>query len=159
MLLNTKDVKSLTDRSRVRDGVSSWGYEMQQAIEIFAVINFLIIGLSHVFQHRVWAEFFILLHRQGRPGAFANGFLSLMTGSLIVAFHNVWSGIPVILTVIGWSFVLKAAVVFLVPEWGLRSIGRIRLESSRLFMVPGVIMILVAVLLGYSLVDVASFLS
>ncbi len=124
---------------------------MQQAIEIFAVINFLIIGLSHVFQHRVWAEFFILLHRQGRPGAFANSFLSLMTGSLIVAFHNVWSGIPVILTVIGWSFVLKAAVVFLVPEWGLRSIGRIRLESSRLFMVPGVIMILVAVLLGYSL--------
>ncbi len=124
---------------------------MQQAIEIFAVINFLIIGLSHVFQHRVWAEFFILLHRQGRPGAFANGFLSLMTGSLIVAFHNVWSGIPVILTVIGWSFVLKAAVVFLVPEWGLRSIGRIRLESSRLFIVPGVIMILVAVLVGYSL--------
>ena len=124
---------------------------MQLAIEIFAVINFLIIGLSHVFQQRVWAEFFILLHRQGRPGAFANGFLSLFTGSLIVAFHNVWSGIPVVLTVIGWSFVLKAAVVFVVPEWGLRSIGRIRLERSRLFMVAGVIMILVAALLGYSL--------
>ncbi len=125
--------------------------DLQQAIELFAVINFLIIGMSHVFQHRAWAEFFILLHRQGRPGAFANGFLSLVTGSLIVAFHNVWSGIPIILTVIGWSFVLKAALVFLRPEWGLRSIGRVRLENSRLFMVPGVIMIILAILLGYSL--------
>ena len=124
---------------------------MQQAIEVFAAINFLVIGLSHVFQHRAWAEFFILLHRQGRPGAFANGFLSLFTGTLIVAFHNVWSGIPVILTVIGWSFILKAAVVFIAPDWGLRSMGRVRMENSRMFIVPGVILIVVAVVLGYSL--------
>ena len=123
---------------------------MEQAIQTFAAINFLVIGLSHVVQHRAWAEFFILLHHQGRPGAFANGFLSLITGTLIVAFHNVWSGIPVVLTVLGWSFVLKAAVIFVVPDWGLRSIGRVRRDNSRMFMVPGVIMIIVAVALGYS---------
>ena len=123
---------------------------MEQAIQTFAAINFLVIGLSHVVQHRAWAEFFILLHRQGRPGAFANGFLSLITGTLIVAFHNVWSGIPVVLTVLGWSFVLKAAVIFVVPDWGLRSIGRVRRENSRMFMIPGVILILGAVALGYS---------
>ncbi len=123
---------------------------MEQAIQTFAAINFLVIGLSHVVQHRAWAEFFILLHRQGRPGAFANGFLSLLMGTLIVAFHNVWSGIPVVLTVLGWSFVLKAAVVFVVPDWGLRSIGRVRRENSRMFMIPGVILIIGAVALGYS---------
>lgn len=123
---------------------------MEQAIQTFAAINFLVIGLSHVVAHRAWAEFFILLHRQGRPGAFANGFLSLLMGTLIVAFHNVWSGIPVVLTVLGWSFVLKAAVVFVVPDWGLRSIGRVRRENSRMFMIPGVILILGAAGLGYS---------
>ncbi len=123
---------------------------MEQAIQTFAAINFLVIGLSHVVAHRAWAEFFILLHRQGRPGAFANGFLSLLMGTLIVAFHNVWSGIPVVLTVLGWSFVLKAAVVFVVPDWGLRSIGRVRRDNSRMFMIPGVILILGAVALGYS---------
>ena len=123
---------------------------MEQAIQTFAAINFLVIGLSHVVQHRAWAEFFILLHRQGRPGAFANGLLSLLMGTLIVAFHNVWSGIPVVLTVLGWSFVLKAAVIFVVPDWGLRSIGRVRRDNSRMFMVPGVILIIVAVALGYS---------
>ena len=123
---------------------------MQQAIEVFAAINFLVIGLSHVFQHRAWAEFFILLHGQGRPGAFANGFLSLFTGALIVAFHNVWAGIPVVLTLIGWGFVLKSGVTFVMPEWGLRSMARVRRENSHMFMVPGVIMIVVAAALGYS---------
>jgi len=121
---------------------------MQQAIKLFAVINFLILGLSHVFQHRAWTEFFVALHGLGRPGAFANGFLSLFAGALIVGFHNVWSGIPILLTVIGWSFVLKAAVVFLLPEWGLRSMGRVRVENSRVFIVPGVILILVAAVNG-----------
>ena len=124
---------------------------MQQAIQTFAAVNFLVIGLSHVFQHRAWAEFFILLHRQGRPGAFANGFLSLIMGSLIVAFHNVWSGIPVILTVLGWSFVLKAAIVFIAPNLGLRSMAQVRSDNSRKFIIPGVIMIVVALALGYSL--------
>ena len=49
---------------------------MERAIEIFAAINFLILGLSHVFQPRVWAEFFVRLRDWGRPGAFANGFLT-----------------------------------------------------------------------------------
>lgn len=124
---------------------------MERAIEVFAAISFLIIGLSHVFQHRAWADFFILLHRQGRPGVFANGFLSLFTGTLIVGFHNVWSGIPVILTLLGWGFVLKSIVTFVFPDWGLRSIGRVRQDNSRMFIVPGVIMIVVAVALGYSL--------
>ncbi len=79
-----------------------------------------------------------------------NGMLSLLMGSLIVSFHNVWSGLPVILTVLGWSFVLKAAVVFIRPDWGLRSMARIRPDNSRLLIVPGVMLVVVAVLLGYS---------
>ena len=86
----------------------------------------------------------------GRVGAFLNGTLSLLIGSLIVSFHNVWSGLPVILTVLGWSFVLKAAVVFIRPDWGLRSMARVRRDNSRLLIVPGVMLVAVAVLLGYS---------
>ncbi len=124
---------------------------MEQAIEIFAAIIFLVIVLSHVFQHRSWAEFYFLLHRQGRPGAFANGFLSLITGTLIVAFHNVWSGIPVILTVLGWTFVLKAGFIFLVPNLGLRSMARVRPDNSSIFVIPGVVLVVVAIALGFSL--------
>ena len=47
-------------------------WTMHEAIEFFAAINFLVIGLSHVVQHKVWGEFYEQLHRLGRPGAFAN---------------------------------------------------------------------------------------
>ena len=65
---------------------------MEKSVAIFATINFLIIGLSHIIQHKGWQEFFHVLHASGRAGAFANGFLTLLPGSIIVAFHNVWSG-------------------------------------------------------------------
>lgn len=124
---------------------------MERAIEIFAAVNFFVIGVSHIFQHRAWAEFFVRLHEQGRPGAFANGFLSLVTGTLIVSFHNEWEGPSMLLTAIGWTFVLKAAVVFLRPDWGLKSMALVRLDRSRLFMIPGAALVVVSLALGYSI--------
>ena len=124
---------------------------MERAIEIFAAINLLVIGVSHVFQHRAWAEFFVQLQQQGRPGAFANGFLSLFTGSLIVAFHPVWSWPGIVLTVIGYAMVLKATVIFARPDWGLASMGRVTPETSRKLVFAGVLFIAVSGLLGYSL--------
>lgn len=126
---------------------------MEEGIRVFAAVNFLTMGLSHVFQHRAWAEFFVYLHQQGRPGAFANGFLTLFTGSLIVAFHNVWGGLPTVLTVLGWLFVLKAAIIFLFPDVGLRSMTRIRPENSRVAIVPGVMFVVIGVALVYSVLQ------
>ena len=123
---------------------------MERAIEIFAAINFLILGLSHVFQPRVWAEFFVRLREWGRPGAFANGFLTLITGSLIVAFHNVWSWPGVLLTAIGYSMLLKSLVAFVRPDLGLASMARVTTEQSGKIVVAGVMLIAVAGFLGYS---------
>ena len=126
---------------------------MEEAIRVFAAVNFLTMGLSHIFQHRAWAEFFVYLHQLGRPGAFANGFLSLFTGSLIVAFHNVWGGWPTVLTVLGWLFVLKAAIIFLLHDVGLRSLARIRPDNSKVAIGPGVVLIVIGVVLVYSVVQ------
>ena len=123
---------------------------MVRTIEIFAAINFLIIGLSHLLQHRAWAEFFVRLHQLGRPGAFANGFLTLLTGSLIVAFHPVWSWPGVLLTIMGYLMLLKSLVVFLRPDWGMRSMAQVTPETSRKIAVAGVLFIAFAGFLGYS---------
>ena len=76
---------------------------MEKAIEIYAAVSMSVIGLSHVTQPLAWADFFIWLRGKGHAGVFVNGFLSLSFGSLIVAFHNVWDGLPVILTLLGWA--------------------------------------------------------
>ncbi len=65
---------------------------MERAVEIYAIINFTVIGISHVLRPRAWVDFFELLRQRGEAGVFAVGLLNLVFGSIIVAFHNVWSG-------------------------------------------------------------------
>ena len=82
---------------------------MERALEIFAVVQLTVIGLSHIVFHRAWAEFFVWLTSRGRAGAFANGFMSLAFGSMVVGFHQVWSGLAMVLTIVGVLNLVKAA--------------------------------------------------
>ncbi len=124
---------------------------MERAIQIFAVINLVVIGLSHVAQPRAWAEFFVALREKGDRGVFVVGFMSLAFGSLIVAFHNVWSGLPIVLTILGWTQVLKGLVYFTFPSYGLRKLGIVDVERARMFIWPGLGLLVIAALLGYDL--------
>ena len=123
---------------------------MEKATEIFAAVQFLVIGLSHLFQPRVWVDFFIKLRGMGHAGVFVNGFLSLVFGSIIVAFHNVWTGLPTVLTVIGWAQIIKALVSFVVPQWGMRGLQRVSAERAHEFAVGGVIFLGLGALMIYT---------
>lgn len=120
---------------------------MQRAVQIYATIQFIVIGLSHIIQRRAWAEFFIQLRSLGRTGVFLNGFLSLMFGSIIVAFHNVWTGLPIVLTLIGWAQILKGFVAFVFPEISARGINRVSIERDWEFAVGGVLFLGLAALM------------
>ena len=125
---------------------------MERAIEIFAGIQFLVIGLSHVLQPRVWVEFFTWLRGKGYAGVFVNGFLSLGFGSIIAAFHNVWTGLPMVLTLIGWAQVIKGLLSFVWPQLGMRGLQRVAPERAGEFRVGGVLFLALAVLMAYLVV-------
>jgi hypothetical protein len=125
---------------------------MERALEIFAVVQLTIIGLSHIVFHRAWAEFFVWLTARGRSGAFVNGFLSLALGSMVVAFHWVWSGLPMVLTVVGVLSLVKAASCFLLPDAALRSMARVRPERSREFVAAGVVSLAIAAVTAVAVV-------
>ncbi|MNC86126.1 hypothetical protein D3C83_17620 [compost metagenome] len=112
---------------------------MEDAVRMFAAVQLLVIGLSHLLRPQAWIDWFAALKAWGTNGAFANGFLCLLFGSVIVAFHNVWTGVPMILTVIGWTQVIKALVAFTLPEVSLRGFGRARRPAQ--FRVAGVLCI------------------
>lgn len=122
---------------------------MERAIEIFAAVQFLVIGLSHLLQPRVWVEFFTWLRGKGHAGVFVNGFLSLTFGSLIVAFHNVWTGLPMVLTLIGWAQVIKALISFVMPQWGMRGLERVSYDRTREFVIGGVVSLAMSALMLY----------
>lgn len=114
-------------------------------------MHLLLMGLSHVLHSAAWTEFFLLLQRHGRAGAFVHGFITFAFGSLIVVFHPVWHGIPLLLTLLGWAYVLKATIVFLFPDLGKRSLSFVRAERPSMFVVPGMLLTSVGLVLGYDL--------
>ncbi len=100
-------------------------------------------------QPRAWVDFFIRLRGLGRAGAFANGFLSLWFGSIIVAFHNVWTGPAVVLTLLGWAQVVKAVVNFAAPQVSLRGMERVSHDRAWMFVLGGGVFLALGGLFGY----------
>ena len=124
---------------------------MERAVQIYAILNLTVIGISHVARPRAWVDFFVVLRERGEVGVFAVALLNLVFGSIIVAFHNVWSGIPLALTVLGWANVAKAALYFVFPTAGLRRLQFLSHERAGLVAGGGIIFLLLAGLLGYHL--------
>ena len=116
---------------------------MERAVESFVAITSLVVGASHLLRPGDWAEAFRQLHRCGRPGAFANGGLSLVPGAALVAGHGSWAWPGAVLTAFGWLLIGKAAVCFLAPDKALRSMGRGG-RSPRGFVAAGLLLLAVA---------------
>jgi hypothetical protein len=98
----------------------------------------------------VW--FFVWLRRQGRCAVCLEGLLSLNAGALVVAFHNVWTGLPVVVTVLGRGMVLKGLVRLAAPGPGLRVYERIAPERAWRywrFRAAGVFALVLSALSGY----------
>lgn len=120
------------------------GIGMAESVAIFAAINFTVIGISHIFQMQGWRDFFRQLHSMGRAGAFINGMISLLMGSLIVSFHNIWTGVPLILTLLGWAYIFKSTVVLLNPTWNLSSMAKVENSPAIKFTMAGIGLLTIA---------------
>lgn len=124
---------------------------MEHTVQVLAVICFITIGLSHIFQSTIWAKFFISLSENEEIGSFINGFIHFPFGVIIVTFHNVWSGIPMVLTLIGYGLLLKGFINFVFPLIGLKSIKKVSMENTNRFVYGGIIMVGIACLLLFSI--------
>jgi hypothetical protein len=122
---------------------------VQQAIEAFVGLSLIGIGLSHIAQPHAWVEFFRWMREKGRAGVFVEGLLSLGFGALVVGFHNVWSGLPVVVTLVGWGQLLKGVVRLVAPQFSLRVYQRVTPESAWRFRVAGAFALALGGLIAY----------
>jgi hypothetical protein len=124
---------------------------METGIQILVALSLWIVGLSHVAQPRAWAEFFIGIRRLGDTGSFIAAFMYLPVGLLIIAFHHRLSGIPAVVTLIGFGWTLKGTLYFLFPGVAMVSMRQISVERAWVFVAGGWFGIGLAALITYSL--------
>lgn len=109
------------------------------------------IGLSHIVQPRAWAELFMQWRDKGLPGVFYTGLLHFSFGALIVAFHNVWRGLPLIVTLLGWGWTIKGLLYLTYPRHGMKMLARVSTERSYEFVIAGIVLVGIAAVITYSL--------
>jgi hypothetical protein len=74
---------------------------------------------------------------------------NLNIASYLSSGNNIWSGIPVVLTLAGWCLLIKGLIRFCAPKQGLRMMARVSVERSWEFQVAGAALVVLAGLLGY----------
>lgn len=124
---------------------------MERSVEVLAIVLLGVTGLSHILQPRAWVDFFILLRDRKEPGAFVDGLLNLPVAAIIIAFHNRWSGIPIVLTLVGWGLLIKACIRLCAPRQALRMMSRVSIERAWEFQAAGAGLMALAGLLVYGL--------
>jgi len=122
---------------------------METSIQKLVAISYFVVGLSHIIQPRVWTQFFIMFRDKGEVGSFLSGLLHFPMGVLIVSFHNVWHGIPLIVTIMGWGLVVKGLIYLTYPKHGMRVLARVSLERSWEFVVAGVFAVVLSGVILY----------
>ena len=122
---------------------------MEKAVELFALVHFAVMGFSHLIAPRAWVRYFQWLREKGEPGIFVVAFMTLWFGSVIAAFHNVWTGPAAVLTFIGWAQVFKGALYFIFPQVGLKMIGRVTADRAHQFVWGGAVSLAIAAFLGW----------
>jgi uncharacterized protein YjeT (DUF2065 family) len=126
----------------------SWTVE--SSVEMLVAVSLLVTGLSHIFQPRTWARFFIMLREKGEVGSVLNGLLHFPLGAIIVSFHPVWHGLPLIVTLMGWGLVIKSLLYLTYPKHGMRMLARVSVERAWEFVVAGVVSVALSGIILFS---------
>lgn len=117
---------------------------MERQVEIFVAILLVVTGLSHVARPRTWVAFFQMLGAKGDAGVFLIALMHLPLGALIVTFHNVWTGVAIIVTLIGWGWLIKGALYLTIPRAGAFWLRRLSIDTLNEFRIGGLVLIALA---------------
>ena len=122
---------------------------METGIERLTALAFIITGLSHVAAPRAWIRFFIDMRARGDVAGLLNALVHMPLGLLILAFHPVWSGSGLLVTLIGCALTLKGTLYFVWPSLAPWSMARVSEEKAWQFRIAGAASVAVGVFIGW----------
>jgi len=116
--------------------------ESAQVIQALMAFPFLLMGVSHIVQPKMWIDFFGYLHGLGSTGVVIRTFaLELVPAVAIITFHQVWSGPEIILSLYGCLLMLKITISLLAPSIGLKSLAMADKKGDSSFVAAGLFLI------------------
>ncbi len=122
---------------------------MEAGIERLAALSFIITGLSHITAPRAWVRLFLNMRTAGEAAGLLNAYVHMPLGLLIVAFHPVWEGPPLLVTLLGWALTLKGTLYFLWPGLADKSMAMVSEERAGHFRIAGAFSLAIGLVIGW----------
>jgi hypothetical protein len=122
---------------------------MTLPIQFMTGICYLIIGISFILRTDDWRAWVEHLQKDPRVKSLILGAINLLIGAFVLAFHWIWSGVGMIVTILGCIGILKGAVYVLCPGWLGTKLGWFAVRAQPWFKICGLIMAGLALLLLY----------
>lgn len=89
---------------------------MTNLILYFSVPMLFSLGWTQFYSSNSWIKFYTKMILMGSRTVRLYGAVSASLGIVIIYFHNVWSGPPILLTITGWVFFIEGAFCALFPN-------------------------------------------
>lgn len=123
---------------------------MEQAIELMVAISLFIVGLSYIFNPKDWMEWLKKIQKDGKASSLKIGSLNLLLGTFITAFHWVWEGVSIIVTLIGVIGIFKGIIYLMFPGWLPHKLSFFVKQESEMMTLIGLITVVIAIFIFYS---------
>jgi uncharacterized protein YjeT (DUF2065 family) len=123
---------------------------MEIGVERLAALVLILTCLSHIAAPGAWILLFSAIRAQGEAAGLLNAAIHLPLGLMIAAFHPVWSWPGVVVTLVGWGFVVKGTVHLIVPSLTHRTLRLVDEEGgARRLRLAGIIMLPLGLAIGW----------
>ena len=122
---------------------------MQESIVLARLLGpvLLVMGIGMLLDprgYRAMAEEFLA----SRALIYISGLIALVTGLVIINFHNRWAfGWPVIITIVGWLSLIGGVVRLLAPD-RVKRIGAAFLDKPETMRIAGIVVVALGAILS-----------
>ncbi len=78
-------------------------------------IIYLSVGIGMLFNKNYYKKFFDNMYNE-MTALYVGGFMATITGLAIISYHNIWTGWPILVTIVGWLALIKGVMILLLPN-------------------------------------------
>ena len=123
--------------------------ELELGIERLTALGLIAAGMSHIAAPHSWVRFFSDMREHGSSAGLYNAYVHGPLGFLIVAFHQVWSGPGLVVTLFGCALTVKGFLYFVWPALAERTLARVNPERAWQFQVAGAFALVLGIVVAW----------
>ncbi len=119
---------------------------MEHVVAFMIGTSAVIIGLSLIFRPAEWLSYLKHIRMQGASASLIIGYLHLIMGTFIVGFHWMWTGLPLLLTLVGIKAIIEGITYTLWPNFLITMLAWYEPHYRTWFRTGGIITIIIGLL-------------